>query len=173
MLLAAGGHSPWDDAVLTLVRAQDASTAQFGRILLATDLTETSELATQQAIGLAAALESTLIALTVIDPRWMRVGGRPARVDQVRSERERMMAGVNALARRAAVRFEYLIWVGDPSESILESARSENASLIVVGSHGRRGVGRFLIGSVSDKVIRQSPVPVLVVGPSSAGLVGS
>jgi nucleotide-binding universal stress UspA family protein len=148
--------------------ARDSARDQFGRILLATDLSETSELATQKAIALAAALGATVIALTVIDPGWMRVGGRPARVDQVRAERERMMARLVSLARRSGVRCEYLIWVGEASESILESAQSESANLIVVGSHGRKGVGRFLIGSVSDEVIRHSPVPVLVVGPSGA-----
>jgi nucleotide-binding universal stress UspA family protein len=147
-------------------QAREAARQTLRRILLATDLTETSELATQQAIALAAALEATLIAVTIIDPGRLRVGGRPARVDQVRSERERMMAGLLALARQSGVDCEFLIWVGDPGESILEAARSERASLIVVGSHGRSGVGRFLIGSVSDEVIRHSLVPVLVVGPS-------
>jgi nucleotide-binding universal stress UspA family protein len=57
----------------------------------------------------------------------------------------------------------FLIWEGDPGESIVEAARAEHADLIVVGSHGRGGVGRFLIGSVSDHVVRHAPCPVMVV----------
>ena len=55
------------------------------------------------------------------------------------------------------------MWDGDPGEAIVAAADSENADLIVVGSHGRSGVSRFLIGSVSDHVVRHAHCPVMVV----------
>ena len=56
-----------------------------------------------------------------------------------------------------------LIWEGEPGEAIVAAADSENADLIVVGSHGRSGVSRFLIGSVSDFVVRHAHCPVMGV----------
>jgi nucleotide-binding universal stress UspA family protein len=61
------------------------------------------------------------------------------------------------------VAVSFLIWEGEPGESIVDAAIAERADLIVVGSHGRGAVGRFLIGSVSDHVVRHAPCPVLVV----------
>ena len=61
------------------------------------------------------------------------------------------------------VRVSFLVWEGEPGEAIVEAATSEQVDLIVVGSHGRSGMGRFLIGSVSDYVVRRAPCPVLVV----------
>jgi nucleotide-binding universal stress UspA family protein len=139
----------------------------FQRILLATDFTDASEPATRQALSLAAALGASLVAVTVVDPRRLRVGGRPARVDQVRAEREGSMSGLVRDARSRDLAFEFLVWVGEPGEAILEAAQSEGADRIVVGSHGRGRVGRILIGSVSDEVVRNATVPVLVVGPSA------
>jgi nucleotide-binding universal stress UspA family protein len=134
-------------------------------VMLATDFSNTSSAATETAIDLASSLGATLLAISVIDPGTLRLpGGRfRTRVDQVRDERERVAQHLVALGRSAGVPVTFLVWEGDPGESIVEAATSEGADLIVLGSHGRGGVGRFLIGSVSDHVIRNSPCPVLVV----------
>jgi nucleotide-binding universal stress UspA family protein len=70
-------------------------------------------------------------------------------------------------ARLAGVAARFLIWQGDPGESIAAAAEAEQCDLIVVGTHGRTGFQRSLAGSVSDYVIRNAPCPVLVVRPSS------
>jgi nucleotide-binding universal stress UspA family protein len=57
----------------------------------------------------------------------------------------------------------FLVWEGEPGEAIVAAAESEKADIIVVGSHGRSGVSRFLIGSVSDYVVRHAHCPVMVV----------
>ena len=54
---------------------------------------------------------------------------------------------------------------GDAAQSILDCARENNADVIVVGTHGRSGLGKILMGSVAERVFRQSPVPVMTVGP--------
>jgi nucleotide-binding universal stress UspA family protein len=59
--------------------------------------------------------------------------------------------------------FEKRIEVGSPAHTICEVAREANADVIVLGSHGRTGLGRILIGSVSEHVVRHAPCPVLVV----------
>lgn len=53
--------------------------------------------------------------------------------------------------------------IGDPSTEIIDCAEEMNADLIVMPSHGRKGVSRFLLGSVAERVVRLSPCPVLIL----------
>lgn len=76
--------------------------------------------------------------------------------------REKLLDLVPA-AHRDKVPFEVLLRHGDPSTEICALAKSNMASLIVISSHGRSGVGRFLIGSVAERVVRHSSCPVLVL----------
>lgn len=59
------------------------------------------------------------------------------------------------------------IALGDPSSEIIDYAKTNNISLIVIPSHGRTGIGRFLLGSVSERVIRFAHCPVLVIRRTS------
>ena len=56
-----------------------------------------------------------------------------------------------------------IVETGEPSAAIADRAESEQVDLIVISTHGRGGISRFLIGSVTDKLVRRSPSPVLVV----------
>ena len=138
---------------------------RFRTVVLATDLSPTSAAATAAALDLAGTLGARLLAVSVIDPGSLRLpGGRfRQRVDQVRGERELVAQSLVARGRSVGVAVDFLVWEGDPGESIIEAAAAEAADLIVVGSHGRGTVGRFLIGSVSDHVVRNAQCPVLVV----------
>ncbi|HSK52462.1 MAG TPA: universal stress protein [Clostridia bacterium] len=140
-------------------------------VMLATDLTQASDAATETALELASRLGARLLAVSVIDPGSLRLpGGRfRARIDQVRAEHERLATELVARGRSNGVSVDFLVWEGDPGESIVDAANSEAADMIIVGSHGRSTVGRFLIGSVSDHVVRHAPCPVLVVRSGSAG----
>lgn len=152
-------------AVATGLMLRPNPTGGIRRILLATDLSAATEGAAIQALDLAHDLAADLLIVSVIDPRSLRLpGGRfGARVDQVRSSREAAAQDLVARGRAAGVRVSFLIWEGDPAESIVDAARSEQVDLVVVGSHGRGSVGRFFIGSVSDHVVRNAHCPVLVV----------
>jgi nucleotide-binding universal stress UspA family protein len=57
----------------------------------------------------------------------------------------------------------FLVWTGEPGESIVEAAVSEAVDVILVGAHNRGTIGRLLMGSVSDYVARHAPCPVLIV----------
>lgn len=133
--------------------------------MLATDLSATSSPAEDEAVRLAAGLGARLIAVSVIDPGTLRLPGGHyrARIDQVRREREDAAQALVLRARGAGVATNFLVWEGDPGESIVDAAAAEHASLIVLGSHGRSGVGRSIFGSVSDHVVRNAPCPVVVV----------
>jgi nucleotide-binding universal stress UspA family protein len=138
-------------------------------ILLATDLGPASADAADRAIDLAVQLGAELLIVSVIDaaPGLDDGPGPRARVDQVRDRREPVAQALVVQARRAGVAARFLIWHGDPGESIATAADAEQCDLIVVGTHGRTGFQRSLAGSVSDYVIRNARCPVLVVRPGA------
>lgn len=134
------------------------------KILLATDLSHASDVATDWAFDLAGRLGASLLVVSVIDPRELRLpGGRfRARVDQVRDRREAAAQELVQRGRRSGVPVAFLVWDGDPAESIVAAAQAERADLVLVGSHGRGPIGRLLLGSVSQYVVRNALCPVLV-----------
>jgi nucleotide-binding universal stress UspA family protein len=135
------------------------------KILLATDLSPTSGPATDEAFAAARRLGAHLLVVSVIDSTSLRLpGGRfNVRVDQVRARRETAAQELVQRGRREGVPVTFLVWEGDPGDSILEAARAESADMIVLGSHGRGPIGRLLLGSVSQHVVRHASVPVVVV----------
>jgi nucleotide-binding universal stress UspA family protein len=147
-----------------------ASPAAIRTILLASDLTPASAPAEDLAFELAFRLDGQLLLVSVIDPRalWLADGGFRQRIDQVREARQIAAQAIVDRGRRDGVPIRMLIWEGDPGESIIEAAIAESVDLIVVGSHQRRGVDRLVMGSVSEQVVRTSPVPVVVARRPSA-----
>jgi nucleotide-binding universal stress UspA family protein len=142
----------------------------ISRILLATDLSVASDGASTQAFDLARDLGADLLVLSVIDPTSGRIAGRPGqRIDQLRAGREQAAQGLVTQGREAGIRVSFLIWEGSPGEAIVDVATSEAVDLVVVGSHGRGSIGRLLIGSVSDHVVRHASCPVLVVRGRAMG----
>ncbi|HYN70375.1 MAG TPA: universal stress protein [Candidatus Eisenbacteria bacterium] len=151
-------------AELQLLRPPLAPASGIRRILLATDLSPASDGAAIQATALAHDLGAELLVVSVIDASSVRpVGLANRRPDQVRASRETSAQDLVSRGRAAGVRVTFLIWDGDPGQSIVDAAASEEADLVVVGSHGRGSLGRFFIGSVSDFVVRNARSPVLVV----------
>jgi nucleotide-binding universal stress UspA family protein len=139
------------------------------RILLATDMTTASAGATDQALELAHDLHASLLAVSVIDVEdGARSGRRLPRMDQRRAAREDAAQALVLRGRRQGVGVSFLVWEGEPGPAIVEAAVSEEADLVVVGTHGRGSLGRLLIGSVSEYVVRNAPCPVLVVRPGPA-----
>ncbi len=57
----------------------------------------------------------------------------------------------------------FLVWTGEPGESIVEAAVAEDVDVVLVGAHNRGTLGRLLMGSVSEHVARHAPCPVLIV----------
>ena len=137
------------------------------RVLVATDTGATSAGAERAGIELAARTNASLIFISVIDPSRLRLPGGlfHTRVDQVREERETALGKIVDKAREHGVSAQFLIWEGEPGDSIIEAAGAEGADLIVVGSHNRNPVGRLLLGSVSQYVLEHGRGPVIVIRP--------
>jgi nucleotide-binding universal stress UspA family protein len=134
------------------------------RILLATDLGPASTAAVDHALALAAALGASLVVASVVEP-GRPIPGVGGRVDQLREAREGGVRRITDQAQSLGIRATFLVWLGEAGPSVVAAAEAEGADLIVVGSHGRAGVARLLLGSVSDHVIRHASCPVLVVPP--------
>jgi nucleotide-binding universal stress UspA family protein len=141
------------------------------RVLLATDLSPTSVAATNEAFEVAGRLRADLLIVSVIDTASLRLpGGRfRARVDQVRDRRQAAAQELVQRGRREGIPVTFLVWEGEPGESILEAANAERADMIILGSHGRGPLGRLLLGSVSQHVVRLAAVPVVVVRHDADG----
>ena len=141
-----------------------ATMRQIMTILLATDVTSASSAATDQAIDLAVRLDARLLVVTVLESGRSTGSLRGVR-PETRSARTRLAQGVVNAARAEGADASFLVWEGDAGGGIIAAAEAEDVDLIVVGSHGRRGVGRFILGSVSDHVVHNARCPVLVVRP--------
>lgn len=143
----------------------------FKRILLATDGSAASEHAATLAVSLARTHGASLTALYVVDPYpYLGIGevnpmGFDAYMSAARDHAAQAHARVEALCREggAPVPIEVRL-VEDVTvvDGILETARQAQCDVIVIGSHGRTGIARVVLGSVASKVVAQSPVPVLV-----------
>jgi len=160
-------------SLASLPDADSHAVSPITTILLATDLTKASREATERAIDLAARLDARLLIVNVLEKRRLVGGGSHDRIDQARSEREAHLVAVVRDARAAGVTAEFLVWDGDPGGSITAAAEAEAADLVVVGTRGRSGAERMLLGSVSDHVVRHASCPVLVVRPSGQRTHGS
>ena len=133
------------------------------RILLATDLSAASAGATDEALELARSLRADLLVVSVIDPATPLSSGPVERMDQRRAAREFAAQAIVVQGRRIGVGVCFLVWEGEPGPAIVEAAHAENADLVIVGSRGRNRVERFVLGSVSDHVVRHAACPVLIV----------
>ncbi len=136
-------------------------------VLLATDLSPISESAATEAIDLSGALGARLLVMNVIDPRpglgqKLLPGPRAGRADQLRASREKGLMELVGLARSVGIDASFLVWTGEPGQSIVSAAEAEDANLIVVGTRALDRAGRFLLGSVSDYVVNHSHCPVLI-----------
>jgi nucleotide-binding universal stress UspA family protein len=149
--------------------ASDGVSRRVRRLLLATDLSPASESAAEEAIRLAVDSDARLVVLCVIDPGRLRLPGGAflRRIDQ---ERARVEVGVQRLVSRAGsagANATFLVWEGDPAETILAASEAEDVDVIVLGSHGRGRLGRMVLGSVSTEVSERAQCEVRVVASLS------
>jgi nucleotide-binding universal stress UspA family protein len=139
------------------------------RILYATDFSSASRKAFDTAVGLATSLKARLTIVSVLAP-VMTVPDQyidAVTLDQLdRQARDWSMQQMNRLAaqaRKAGVNTVVLLRDGDPADQIVRAGRASRADLIVVGTHGRRGLRKFFLGSVAERVVSTAACPVITV----------
>ena len=144
----------------------------YSRILVPTDGSTEGEQAVAHALDVAAVHDAAVHALYVVDTAsyagmpmestWDGIG------DLLRSDAESALARVEEIATAASVNVETAVVEGSPSREIVRYAEQSDCDLIVMGTHGRGGIDRLLLGSVAEKVVRSASVPVLTVRLDSA-----
>ena len=141
-------------------------------ILIATDGSKYSVAAATEAIGIAKRCKSNLIIITVVHTEALSSMSPDTGYTQSQQEvierqelqrAERNISGVKELAEKEGIHAEGVISEGRPYEAIAKAALEKNIDLIVIGSHGRTGVSKFLMGSVTERVIGHAESAVLVV----------
>ena len=143
--------------------------AGYRRILIATDFSPVSEAALEEAARLTRESGATLCVLHVYEnPAVVAVPYVPAEsyLESLVAARTRAESRMQRLLSRGALRdlpVRAVVAKGLPGTQIVETAMRERAELIVMGTHGRRGVSRLLMGSVAAMVIATAPCPVLTV----------
>ena len=150
------GHTERD----VLVVPKDAS-IDFGRILLAAEGAGCSNKATERAIDYAKSYGAELEAVAVVDVTDEFHTYAPAAVEKFVLKFREVLEALKAKAEAVGVKTRTFIKEGEAFEVIRDLAEDEKADLIVLGSHGRKGLSKVLMGSVTEKVVRMSPCPVL------------
>lgn len=137
----------------------------FKHVLVATDFSSSSERAVDVAVKLAAAFDAKLTLLHVWQiPVYPYMDFVLSSAELLRSVEEaaqqRLAAALGELQKRSPAA-RSLLKMGIPWEQILATAKEEQADVIVMGTHGHRGLQHLLLGSVAEKVVRLAPIPVL------------
>ena len=148
----------------------------YQSILVPLDGSAPSQRGLQQALGLARAFGARLLLLHVIDDFPQHLELAPAEawqraLQRLRERGEELLQAAAGLAAEAGVPADTrLVEIGERSvgDAIVEQARVSPCQLIVMGTHGRRGLQRLAMGSDAEVVLRTSPVPVLLVRQGDA-----
>ena len=139
----------------------------FERILVATDFGHSSERALELALSLAEKFGSELTLVHSWEaPDYSYAAGLYLPVDVLAPIERAAVARLEEATTQLKVRFpaaKSMLRAGAPWEEVLAAATQVKADLIVMGTHGRRGFERALLGSVAERVVRLSSIPVLTV----------
>jgi nucleotide-binding universal stress UspA family protein len=138
----------------------------YKRILCPVDFDENSVRAVKEAGELARLMAAEVCLLHVV---WINPLATEGFVlgDLQESQIKHARAKLEEIAKRelTATRHEITVELGDPADVILAMEEKSGADLVVMATHGRRGVARLMLGSVAERVVRESTMPVLTVHP--------
>jgi nucleotide-binding universal stress UspA family protein len=146
----------------------------YENILVPTDGSDTARAAVDNAVDIAEQYDATVHALYVVDVDATSYGLGTEQVDRIRQghldempeikeDAEEATNYVAEAAEKAGVAFEEHLRVGEPARAIRKFVEDNDIDLVVMGSHGRSGLSRVILGSVAEKVLRRTRLPVLVV----------
>lgn len=137
------------------------------KILIPTDGSGCSLRAAEIGISLAKILGGEIFAIYAIDTVILKeitksIGSTDVEIE-LKEKGERYLDYVIDLAKKEGLKAEAILAKGEPYDQIIDFAKNKAIDIIVMGTYGRRGTKRILIGSVTERVIEYSPCPVLVV----------
>jgi len=145
--------------------------AEIKKILFPCDLTENSSKILPYVLSVSEKYNSMIYLLHVVQDlhRWGKVYIPHASMDAF--QKEALEGAEKALDRvceeelESCPNFQRRIVSGDPATEILKTIETEDIDLVVMGTHGRKGLEHTIFGSVAENVVKKSPVPVMTVNP--------
>ena len=142
---------------------------KLNRILIPLDGSALAESALGKATELAGDGTATLMLLRAAEARSLPgVDPTEAQVEVVREAEEYLMGVAARLATEGIKRVETSVWYGPSASAIIDAARLRKADLIVMSTHGRSGLGRLILGSVAESVLRGTTTPILLLRAAEA-----
>ncbi|ARB93739.1 universal stress protein [Legionella longbeachae] len=140
----------------------------YKQIMIAVDGSKASSLALKEAIELAKNQNSKLCVIHIVDTLYEGDVDREAFVELIRKQGQEVLNSIKKKLSRVKIEFEMKLTELTPSKSqiaekLVDEASAWSADLIIIGTHGRRGIQHILTGSVAEEVIRISKIPVLLV----------
>jgi len=154
------GHSQRDVLVVP-----KGTAIGWKNVLFATDGSKYSEAATNRAIGFAKSYGSEVKVISVVDVTEEFIARAPGALEDLVKKAKDIVEDVKKKASSEGIKAEGIVREGEAFKVITDIASKEKSGVIVMGSHGRTGLRRLLMGSVTEKVIGYAPCPVLVVKP--------
>jgi len=152
------GYSPID----VLVVPRD-SVIRWENMLLATDGSKCSEVATKKALEVTHNFRGKLKIVSVVNVPEEAYGEAPNAMEKLVHRAKDIVGSVKDRAKTLNIEAESFVKEGEPHEKILKIASDSAVDIICMGTYGRTGLRRFLMGSVTEKVIRKATCPVMVV----------
>ena len=154
--------------ILTASRRNGQPMLSSKRILVATDFSPISIVALRHALGIARRYHSNVSLLHVIDPSIYGLAGPDgisAETEYVLRDAERIDAGLRADGSLEGLNFDLEVSVGPVWRTIAETIEEKHSALLVLGTHGRTGLRKLVLGSVAECAFREASCPVMTVGP--------
>ncbi len=145
----------------TLVVPRNTSIG-WKNIIVATDGSKYSEAAVDEAINYAKSYEGSLKVISAVDINEEFMANAPYLVDKMVEKAKSGLEDVRNKARQAGVDAETFVREGEPYRVIVDLAEKLNTDTIVMGSHGKSGLKRIFMGSVTSRVIGHTPCPVMI-----------
>jgi nucleotide-binding universal stress UspA family protein len=144
----------------------------FERILVPTDFSETSQRALEYAKAIAREDDSQLLLVHVGPPMILITPPEAAWIDEseIQSAETKLLEESGAALRSEGHRARTISLTGALYDELLSAVKQNEVDLIVLGTHGRKGYDRFLLGSDAEAILRQARCPVLLVGPAAPAL---
>ncbi|MEW6218147.1 MAG: universal stress protein [Thermodesulfobacteriota bacterium] len=138
-------------------------------MVVATDGSACSQAAVNEALSLAAGCKGRLTVLSVVEINAESAALAPQWMAKMEAEAEQHLSAVKAQAAGAGVECEtVLVRSDEPYRAIVDEASQRKADLVIMGSHGRSGLSRLLMGSVTARVVGHAPCKVLIVPHAGA-----
>ena len=145
---------------------------EFKRILFPVDLSEVSPKLVDYPLAMAKRFEAELHVVNVVRPLLAQAPGVDFAGEEVESFRQRYYEKMGLLLDQFVQThlqgYDKIVTShlrGDPSDGILRYIKEHDISLVVMGTHGRKGLDKVLFGSVAQRLVQMSPVPVMTVNP--------